>query len=303
MHFQKVKSIAEFHQMKGVPAPHHPLISVIDYGEMVCMQASEPATYLFDFYNISIKRGINGKMKYGQQQYDFDNGVMFFLAPKQVFKIEGSSTMSEDRSGWMLLIHPDFLQQTSLASRMKNYEFFNYAANEALFVSDKEEAIINGLIQNIEQELMMNIDSFSQEIIISQIETLLNYSQRFYNRQFITRKVSNHEIVTRLERLLNDYFRQDVLIEKGLPTVQYVSDELNLSASYLSNVLKVHTGQSTQQHIHEKLIEVAKEKLSTTNLSVSEIAYTLGFDYPQSFSKLFKSKTNFSPVEFRASFN
>jgi len=201
------------------------------------------------------------------------------------------------------LIHPDFLWNTPLAKAIKKYEYFDYAVHEALFLSEKEEATLNGIIQNIKQEYQSNIDKFSQSIIISQIETLLNYAERFYHRQFITRKITNHQILDRLEKLLADYFDNDDLITKGLPTVQHIADELNLSPNYLSGLLKVVTGQSTQQHIHDKLIEKAKEKLSTTVLSVSEIAYELGFEHPQSFSKLFKTKTSFSPLEFRQSFN
>jgi AraC family transcriptional activator of pobA len=186
---------------------------------------------------------------------------------------------------------------------IKQYEYFGYSVNEALFLSEKEEATITGIIQNIAQEYHSNIDKFSQDIIIAQLEVLLNYSERFYQRQFITRKISNHQILDRLEEELTAYFNSDDVIKKGLPTVQYIAGTLNVSPNYLSGLLKLLTGQSTQQHIHDKLIEKAKEKLSTTDLSVSEIAYELGFEHPQSFSKLFKTKTNVSPLEFRLSFN
>ena len=203
----------------------------------------------------------------------------------------------------MLLLHPDFLWNTPLAKKIKQYDFFGYSVNEALFVSEKEEVIIQNIIHNIQQEYHSNIDQFSQSIIISQVETLLNYAERFYKRQFITRKITNHQILDRLEKLLTDYFNSDDLVTKGLPTVQDIAASLNVSQSYLSGLLKVLTGQSTQQHIHDKLIEEAKEKLSATDKSVSEIAYELGFEYPQSFSKLFKTKTNLSPLKFRQSFN
>lgn len=185
----------------------------------------------------------------------------------------------------------------------KQYEYFGYAINEALFLSEKEEAILNNIIQNIQQEYHSNIDKFSKQIIISQIESLLNYSDRFYHRQFITREKANHQIYDRLDKLIVDYFNSENLLEKGLPTVQYISEMLNISPSYLRGLLKVFTGQSTQQHIHNKLIKKTKEKLSTTDLSISEIAYKLGFEHPQSFSKLFKTKTNVTPLEFRQSFN
>lgn len=202
-----------------------------------------------------------------------------------------------------MLIHPDFLWNSPLAKAIRQYEFFSYSVNEALFLSDKEETTINNIVHNIRQEYHSNIDKFSQSIIISQIDTLLNYAERFYQRQFITRQITNHKILGRLEEVLEQYFSNAESASKGIPTVQYVADSLHVSAGYLSGLLKTLTGQSTQQHIHEKLIEKAKEKLSSTDLSVSEIAYELGFEHPQSFSKLFKVKTNLSPLAFRESFN
>ncbi|MBI1307305.1 MAG: helix-turn-helix domain-containing protein [Bacteroidetes bacterium] len=299
----KVKSISEFHRVKGLPAPAHPLISIIDYGAISCAPKIEAKNWVFDFYQISVKRGINAKLKYGQQQYDFDEGVMFFIAPNQVFGIEPQSGNTAERSGWMLLIHPDFLWNSSLLEKLKRFEFFNYSVNEALFLSVNEEDVLNALIENIRAEYQSKIDEFSQNIIISQIETLLNYSDRFYHRQFITRKISNHQILNAMEKLLNNYFDSEDLMVNGLPTVHYIADRLNISPGYLSSLLKMFTGESAQYHIHEILIRKAKEKLSTTRLSVSEIAFDLGFVHPQSFSKLFKSKTNLSPLEFRQTFN
>jgi AraC-like DNA-binding protein len=239
---------------------------------------------------------------YGQQKYDFDEGLMAFMAPGQILRGEEGGVPPK-LEGWMLFIHPDFLWNTSLAKNIRKYEYFDYAANEALFLSEKEEEIIHGIIHNIQHEDHSNMDKFSKQIIISHLENLLSYAERFYNRQFITREKSNHQILDRLEKLLTDYFRDDDLAVKGLPTVQYISDHLNISPTYLRNLLKSLTGQNTQQHLHDKLIEKAKEKLSTTDLSVSEIAYELGFEHLQSFSKLFKSKTKISPLEFRQSFN
>jgi AraC-like DNA-binding protein len=250
-----------------------------------------------------LKRNCNAKFRYGQQQYDFDKGIMFFIAPNQIFGIEQGNDETLKRSGWLLLIHPDFLWNTPLAKTIKQYEYFDYSVNEALFLSDKEEATIINIIGNIQHEYHSNIDKFSQNIVIAQLELLLTYAERFYQRQFITRKITNHKILVRLEEILAEYFNSDDLINKGLPTVRHVAETLNVSPNYLSGLLKVSTGQSTQQHIHNKLIEKAKEKLSTTDLTVSEIAYDLGFEHPQSFSKLFKTKTNLSPLEFRQSFN
>ena len=273
----RVKTIGDFHKLKGLPKPEHPLISVIDYGAVECISEVNMKNLVLDFYHISIKRGLNAKLKYGQQQYDFDDGVMFFISPNQVFGIEPLPESTEKRSGWMFLIHPDFIWQTTLVQNIRKYKFFDYSANEALFLSDKEEVTLNVIIQNIQKEYHSNIDQFSQSIIISQIETLLNYADRFYQRQFFTRKISNHQILDRLEKLLTEYFNSDGIVSKGLPTVEYIAESLHVSQSYLSGLLKVLTGQSTQQHIHTKLIEKAKEKLSTTALSVSEIAYKLGF--------------------------
>jgi AraC-type DNA-binding domain-containing proteins len=297
----RIKSISEFHQLRNLPAPEHPLISVVNVAEADFSRSNGAVKMIMDYYSISLKRNC-GKIRYGQQQYDFDEGVMYFIAPNQVFSVEHNPNEPK-QTGFMLLIHPDFLWSTPLSKTINQYEYFGYAVNEALWLSEKEEAIIIGIMQNIQQEYHSNIDKFSKQIIVSQVESLLNYSERFYNRQFITREKSNHQILERLEKLLADYFNSDDLISKGLPTVQYIADTLNVSQKYLSSLLKVLTGQTTQQHIHEKLIEKAKEKLSTTNLSVSEIAYELGFEHSQSFSKLFKTKTKLSPLEFRQSFN
>lgn len=299
----RIKTISEFHQLRGLPKPEHPLISVVDYGSIRHTPEFNVTSWTLDFYSISLKRNSAAKMKYGQQDYDFDEGIMFFMAPGQVFSVEINNSLPSIHSGWILLIHPDFLWSTSLAKTIKKYEYFDYSVNEALFLSEKEESTINNIIQNIQLEYHANIDKFSQDIIISQIETLFNYAERFYHRQFITRKKANHQILDRLEVILASYFNSDALALKGLPTVAYIAGELNVSPNYLSGLLKVLTGQSTQQHIHDKLIERAKQKLSTTNLTVSEIAYQLGFEHPQSFSKLFKTKTNVSPLEFRQAFN
>lgn len=296
-----IKTITEFHRMAGLPKPQHPLISVVDYSKLNLQGVS--GNVIVECYSIAIKKGMNYELKYGQNNYDFDEGVMIFTAPNQVIKVENKATDRSKVSGWILFIHPDFLWNTELASSISKFEYFNYSVHEALFLSDKEETIMNNLVQNLQQEYNDNIDKFSQYIILSQIETLLNYADRFYQRQFITRKKANHQLLERLETLLNNYFSDDNLIKEGVPTVQYIASSLNISASYLGSLLRTLTGQSTQQLIQEKLIERAKEKLSTTNLTVSEIAFQLGFEHSQSFSKLFKSKTALSPLSFRQSFN
>jgi AraC family transcriptional activator of pobA len=225
------------------------------------------------------------------------------MGPGQVLTVEFEKDMPYNPSGWMILFHPDLLWHTPLAKTIKQYEFFGYAVNEALYLSDKEETIMTGIAKNIEAEYHSNIDKFSQRVVIAQLELLLTYADRFYQRQFITRQVAGHALLGRLEDLLNTYFASGALAKQGMPTVTYIAEALHLSPNYLSALLKTLTGQSTQQHLHEKLIELAKEKLSTTNLSVSEIAYELGFEHLASFSKIFKSKTNLSPLQFRQSFN
>jgi len=298
----RIKTISQFHTLRGLPKPKHPLISVINFEDMAPALVSGKQSLMFDFYMISVKRHMNHKYRYGQQDYDFDEGVMFCMAPHQILSVIREEH-GKNPSGWMMMIHPDFLWNTPLASAIKKYEFFDYSVNEALFLSEDEEIKIQQITENIKQEYQINIDKFSQNIIISQLETLLNYSKRFYQRQFITRHKAHHQFLEKLEILLNDYFEKDDFKVKGLPSVQFLADEFRMSPQYMRSLLKTLTGQTTQQHIHEKLIEKAKEKLSTTDLSVSEIAYELGFEHSQSFSKLFKAKTDVSPLEFRKSFN
>ena len=298
----RIKTISEFHKVRGLPKPEHPLISVVNMEDITIPPSVNEISIVFDFYFISLKRVLNATYKYGQNDYDFSEGTLFFMSPNQILSIN-VETYTEKPSGWAMLIHPDYLWSTSLVKNIKKYEYFDYSVNEALFLSEKEETILNNIVENIKQEYHSNIDKFSKQIIVTHLENLLSYAERFYNRQFITREIANHQILERLSKLLKDYFNNEDLITKGLPTVQYISETLNISPNYLRGLLKVLTGQNTQQHIHNKLIEKAKEKLSTTEHSISEIAYELGFEHSQSFSKLFKTKTKQSPLEFRQSFN
>jgi AraC family transcriptional activator of pobA len=304
---KRFSTISEFLQFRHLPKPAHPLISILKVESVERLLIDEPVSWTYDFYAIGLKRVINSadvKLKYGQQHYDYDEGILSFVAPAQVMSFALTEQVKMiQQSGWMLLIHPDFLWNTPLAQTIKQCGFWDYSVHEALFLSEKEEDTLVHIIQHIQRECHANIDRFSKKIIVSQIETLLNYADRFYHRQFLTREKANHQILDRLEALLNDYFNSDDLIIKGLPTVEYIAGELYLSPKYLSDLLRVLTEKGAQQHIHDKLIEKAKEKLSVTSLSVSEIAYDLGFKHLQSFSKLFKTKTNQSPLEFRQSFN
>jgi len=299
----KLNTIYEFHQFSNLSKPAHPLVSLIDYSLVNYPSEYTDIKWVQNFYSIGLKRNVSKKFNYGQQPYDFEEGVLALVSPQQVIHIEIDPEAQAEPSGWLLLIHPDFLWKTALATKIHTYEFFGYAVNEALFLSEKEEQMMVEVFKNIQQEYQSNIDKFSHNIIITQIELLLNYTERFYERQFLTRRITNDKMLTRLESLLSQYFSSDRLLENGIPTVQEIAEQLNLTPNYLSSLLKVHTGQSTQQHIHNKLIEKAKERLSTTDLSVSEIAYELGFERPASFNKLFKQKTDLSPLAFRRSFN
>ncbi|MFH7015588.1 helix-turn-helix domain-containing protein [Flavobacterium sp. FlaQc-47] len=297
--FYKFESLSDFHEVFGLKKPLHPLISFININEMKIREHGLPNTIVLNFYKISYKTLLCGRAKYGQNYYDFGEGGLVFTAPNQLFE----SPADQPSSGHLLLIHPDLFLSYPLAKKIKEFGFFSYAANEALHLSDKEKATIMSIFAIIEEELNSRIDDFSQDVIISQIELLLNYSNRFYKRQFITRKAVNNDILQKLEALLDDYFNNEKATLQGIPSVQFVSENLNISASYLSDMLRSFTGENTKQHIHNKLVEKAKEKLSSSRLSVSEIAYQLGFEHPQSFSRFFKTKTNLSPLEFRQSFN
>lgn len=298
----KMGSLSDIHRAFGLPAPAHPLISLIDGATNQVILGHMPQSHVLTFYKISYKPSLGGRLKYGQGYYDFDEGGLLFAAPNQV--IGGHANNEGDIcSEYTLLIHPDFLAAYPLAKNIKQYGFFSYSANETLHLSDKEKATIIAIFKIIEEELNSRIDDFSQDVIISQIELLLNYANRFYKRQFITRKAASSDLLQKLEEILDDYFNNEKSLSEGIPTVQYLAEYLNISPSYLSDMLRSLTGQSAQQHIHHKLIEKAKEKLSTTSLSVSEVAYQLGFEHSQSFNKLFKTKTKLSPLEFRRSFN
>jgi AraC-like DNA-binding protein len=300
-----IDSITAFHRLRGLPEPTHPLISLFRVEDLKFADNPIWEQYALNFYAISLKRGITSKVKYGQQYYDFDKGLMTFVAARQVQTLEVPESGLQEADfgkGYALLVHVDFLHGHPLAASIRNYSFFSYAINEALHLSEKEEENVADIFKKISEEIR-HIDTHTQEIVCSQIDLLLNYSKRFYERQFITRKAVHHDLLTRTESILNNYFGEADALRKGLPTVEYLAGQLHISPHYLSDMLRSLTGRSAQQHIHDRLVEQAKEYLSTTSLSVAEIAYQLGFDYPQSFNKLFKKKTNVSPLAFRRSFN
>jgi len=296
----RFESLSRLHKVLDMPAPMHPLVTLINNATGVIPLDRLPSPHILNFYKISYKMNFQGRFKYGQHYYDFDEGGMFYVSPNQ---ITGGHEPISDQSGYTLLFHPDFLLGYELARKIKTYGFFSYAAHEALHLSEKEKTIIISVFQSIEEELKGRIDNFSQDVVISQIELLLNHSNRFYSRQFITRKAVSSDLLQKAEEILQAYFQSPQVAKLGLPTVQFLSAQLNVSASYLSDMLRSLTGQNAQQHIHNHLIEKAKEQLSTSQASISEIAYELGFEHPQSFSKLFKLKTSMSPLDFRRSFN
>ncbi|GLU52210.1 helix-turn-helix domain-containing protein [Dyadobacter frigoris] len=300
-----INSISRFHRLLSLPEPLHPLVSVVRVQDMRLADDAIWEQFSLNFYCVSLKKDVLGKVKYGQQYYDYDKGVMTFIAPKQIHGLdapETNITNQETGTGYVLMFHPDFLYKHPLATTIRDYGFFSYAVNEALHLSEKEEKNIVEIFQKIDGEYQ-HIDKHTQGIILSQIDLLINYSNRFYERQFITRKAVNHDLLTKIEKFLSEFFEQEETLRNGLPTVELLAKNLNLSPHYLSDMLRSLTGQSAQQHIQEKLLEKAREYLTATNLSVAEIAYQLGFEYPQSFNKLFKKKMNISPLEFRQTFN
>lgn len=297
----RIVSIGQHHQAVGLPKPEHPLVSILRFEDFPRNTNFPPVKFTLDFYTVTIKNHCECKVKYGQTHYDFDEGVMSFMAPQQVMRVEGDRTPSV--GGWLLMFHADFIRHHPLGKKIKDYGFFDYSMNESLILSEKEQVSVESIFQGIEKEYRLPIDSFSQDVIVSQLELLLTYSNRYYHRQFITRKTHTNDLLSSMEAVLTHYLNDTKIEHEGLPSVTYLAGQLHLSPKYLSDMLRALTGQSAQQHIHNKLIERAKEQLSTTELSVGEIAYQLGFEYPQSFSKLFKNKTTVSPSDFRNSFN
>lgn len=294
-------SVSEIHSQMNLKKPANPLVSVVKLDDIHPESSEGIDTIVYNFHAIFLKRNFDGKVKYGQQYYDFDNGTMTFYAPKQ--KVSLIDYQPAKIEGWMLLIHPDFLHGYPLAKKIKDYGFFDYATNEALHLSEAEDEMISGLMQNLQREINASIDNYTQDVVIAHIDLMLNYCNRFYNRQFVTRKKVSNDLLVKFESILTKYFTENKTEISGLPSVQYFADQLFVSANYLNDMLKNLTGQTTQQHIHNYLIEKAKELLTSTSLPVNEIAYQLGFEYPQSFNKLFKNKTQQTPLKFRQSFN
>lgn len=294
-----INSISELHRLLGLPKPLHPMLSLVQNCDVSIVKDEFPEMLVLNFYKISFIEDMNGKVRYGQSYYDFDEGGMVFVAPGQLLT---TASDADEYKGFNLFVHPDFLRGYPIASTIEKHHFFTYSANEALHLSDKERNTIIAVFKSMEDELESGIDPSTQDVLISQLELLLNYSNRFYKRQFTTRKALNTDLLVKLEQLLDDYLEKEMPLTSGLPTVQYLAEELHVSTHYLSDMLRSQTGQNAQQHIHGKLIARAKLLLSNTNLTVAEVAYRLGFEYPQSFNKLFKQKTAVSPLDFRKTF-
>ncbi|MBV2091685.1 MAG: helix-turn-helix transcriptional regulator [Candidatus Thiodiazotropha sp. (ex Ctena orbiculata)] len=294
-----IETISDIHAALGLDKPKHPLVTVIPIDNRIKNYDYGNATYVLGFYQVSLKAGICGEITYGRNTYDFQEGTMVFTKPGQALSFKASKEDLASEEGWTLLFHPDLIRKSSLGNNIDHYSFFSYEIHEALHLSEDERVSITGLVRKIETEYQQSIDRHTQKLIVSNIELLLDYCTRFYDRQFYVRTNLNQDFVTRFENLLRDYFNSEQPLDLGVPSVKYCGERLNMSPSYLSDLLKKETGRTAQQHIQDTVIDKAKNLLLSTNEQVSQIAYGLGFDYPQHFSKLFKSRTGMSPAEYR----
>tara|TARA_Y100000389_G_scaffold140748_1_gene138637 strand:- start:1035 stop:1943 length:909 start_codon:yes stop_codon:yes gene_type:complete len=292
-----IKSINQLIEGSGLGKPTHPLIAVIDTADIVFGKEMQGLKITSDLYSIALKDASCG-LDYGRKPYDFNEGVLFFSAPKQVFTVTKVQKLNEIK-GWMIYFHPDLIRNTKLASKIDGYTFFNYEVNEALHLSEKEQSLLNNLVNLIENEIQERIDSHSQQVLVSNIELILSYSFRFYERQFNTRSAQNTDIVSKVECLLKSYYQTNELILSGQPTIEYLANGCHLSSNYLSDLLSKETGRSAKEHINDFLIEKAKNFLVSSTDSISGIAYSLGFNYPHYFGRIFKKKTGKTPQEYR----
>lgn len=297
--FLVLTTVTDYTRFCGLPAPSHPLLTVVDLSlARKNARPTEPVSIVQHFYTIWLKKNLKGTIVYGHQSFDFSEGVLGFQAPGQVFTIDPTLDISE-LSGWMVLFHPDLLTRYPLSKKITSYGFFSYDLHEALHLSEREEKVLDSVLSSIQNEYEQPIDAFSQDVLIAQLEVLLTHANRFYHRQFLTRRNTEHDLLARFESLMTGFFAQDG--EQTLPTVQHFADQLHVSPAYLSDMLRTLTGQTTQQHLHQRLIDKAKRLLLTTSLSINETAFQLGFEYPQYFTRLFKSKTGLTPAAFRFS--
>ncbi|MBD0401791.1 AraC family transcriptional regulator [Flammeovirga sp. EKP202] len=293
----KIDNISTLYEMIGRGKPKHPLVGILDFSKIDHKDYGNVKVSM-GFYQIMLKNLCPGALRYGRKYYDFQEGTLTFMAPNQVFELENPDE-TKDVYGWSLIFHPDLIHGTTLSSKMKEYNFFSYDTYEALHLSDLEKQKLSDIIKDIELELENNIDKHSKTLIVSAIELLLNYCNRYYDRQFITRTEINKDVISKFEALLDEYFNAENLSEIGIPSIKYFAEKLHFSPNYLSDLLKKETGKNGTEHIQYHIIELAKDKLLSSTVSVSEIAYNLGFEYPQYFSKMFKKKTGMTPAEYR----
>ncbi|NND78606.1 MAG: helix-turn-helix transcriptional regulator [Maribacter sp.] len=296
---QHFKTLSAYIDYLELPRPEHPMLSVFSAsgdGFLPCPKESSPPI-TNDCYSISLKKIVKGDLNYGRTQYDFTNGALIFIAPRQVLQWDDSVVY--DQKGFSINFHKDFLKGTELAHQIKKYGFFSYSANEALHLSPKEEKQIESIVENIEIEYQNNQDEFSKDIIISQLSTLLKYANRFYERQFLNRKELSNDLLEQFNQQLSAYFDSGQLQEKGIPSIEQIADKLSVSQRYLSDTLKKETGKTSTEHLQLYLIDEAKNILLNPNKTISEVAYELGFEYPPYFSRLFKKKEGISPTEYR----
>ncbi|MCF0072971.1 helix-turn-helix domain-containing protein [Dyadobacter sp. CY261] len=294
MQYTDITSISQLLSFFRYDKPVHPLIAVVDLAKVERSHRIPDAAYRLDLYSIACKQ-IEGSFKYGRTDYDFSEGSLMFTAPNQVL----SPGIENKVEGWAIYIHPDFLHADSRGRKLTSYSFFGYDTHECLHISDAEKKVLEDCVANISREISMNVDTHSHNLILTNLELLLSYCSRFYDRQFLTRVKASNDIVERFDRALNDYFAQNTLIDTGVPDVKFFASQLNLSANYLTDLLTRYTGKSTYEHIHLKLIDKAKDLLWSTQMPVSAIAYDLGFEHPSHFTKLFKNKTGYSPRAYR----
>ncbi|WP_229209090.1 helix-turn-helix domain-containing protein [Dyadobacter sediminis] len=290
------ENISGLMQRLALPRPLHPHIALVHYDRTKPDLSDAGSLYLLHFYKIAFKSRFSGKAKYGPGSYDFQEGGLAFVARNQLVELSGDA---EEHEGYALFFHPDLFNDYPLAGTIQQHGFFSYSVNEALFLSENEKKVIQSVFEAIDTELKNNIDRFSQDVLVSQLELLLNHCNRFYNRQFLTRNVMHHDLIDRMNAYLTEWFAKEQALISGLPTTQEIADQLKVSQRYLSDMLRSLTGKTTRQHIHLRLIEKAKELLSSDTLTTAEVAYQLGFEHPQSFNKFFRQKTGLSPAAFR----
>ncbi len=292
----ELHSISVIHELLGYEKPKHPLITLIDFSKVKPKKEYLNTKYVTGYYTIALKKGRCCELRYGRQYYDFSEGSLTFISPGQVAVVE---QVSDDAEGWMLCFHPDLIRGSSLGKKIEEYTFFSYEASEALHLSEAEKEVITNIVQMIQKEFSQNIDIYSKDLISSNIEMLLNYSKRFYGRQFITRNNVSKDVITRFDTMLRICFKEENLLENRMPTVKYIAKEMGYSPNYLGDLLKKETGKNTQEHIQFRLVELAKNLLLGTNEPISQIAHMLGFEYPSHFSKFFKKKTGMPPASYR----